>query len=84
MKIYHSRKSIQKMGKEQVLRLHSSYIRVISFFLIVGGLLSIMGIWGYLSPSFEYAAPIVVLVLWPWIMQSAFLSRVKKKQASSE
>ena len=83
MKLYHSRKSIQKMDKDQVVRLHGNYIRVISIFLILAGILSVMGIWGILAAPFEYTAPGVVLILWPWIMQSAFLSRIKKEQASS-
>lgn len=83
MKLYHSRKSIKEMSKAQVSRLHGIYIRFISVILILAGLISIMAIWDYLSSPFVYSAPVVVLILWPWIMQSAFLARTKNEQAAS-
>ncbi len=83
MKIYHSRKSIKEMNKAQVTRLHGLYIRIISIILVIAGLLSIMAIWDYLLPPFVYSAPVAVLILWPWIMQSAFLARIKNEQAGS-
>ncbi len=83
MKIYHSRKNLKKMESEELTRLHRLYIRVISIFLSVGGILSLMGIWDYLSPPFIYSAPVIVLVIWPWIMQSAYMARKKKEKAAS-
>lgn len=83
MKIYHSRKNLKKMESDELTRLHRLYIRVISIFLLVGGILSGMGIWDYLSPPFIYSAPVIVLILWPWIMQSAYMARKKNEQTTS-
>ncbi len=83
MKVYHSRKSIKEMNQAQVIRLHGLYIRFISIILVIAGFLSILAIWDYLSSFFVYSAPVAVLILWPWIMQSAFLARIKNEQAAS-
>ncbi len=62
--------------------LHQRYVRLISVLLILAAAISLLSIWEVIAYYYTYTAPAMVLVLWPWIMQSAFMARLKKEQAA--
>jgi hypothetical protein len=82
LKIYHSRREIKEIGFDALKSLHQRYVQVISVLLIIAAAISLLSIWEVLASYYTYTAPALVLILWPWIMQSAFMARLKKEQAA--
>lgn len=82
MKLIHSKSEIEEMSIGQMEKLHGRYVGVIFALLLIGGGVSLMGIWDYVPEIWSYLLIALIILLWPWIMKSSLMARLMKEKES--
>jgi Ca2+/Na+ antiporter len=84
MKIYHKKAEIDDMTRSELKELHKSYVIYIIGILAVGGIVSLLSIWDYISSIWRYLMLVFLAILWPWIMQSSYMARKLRENKAGD
>lgn len=84
MKIYHKKAEIDDMPRSELKELHKSYVIYIIGILAVGGIVSLLSIWDYISSIWRYLMLVFLAILWPWIMQSSYMARKLRENKAGD